>query len=112
VSVHRRPSHSDGAGSFPGAVTDGIEHFDLRYDFFDRPDMSVVLARATTTERALDNIDIDSATHFLSVRTAFPVSSLTWEYRVLPDTEGLLTSDVKPMVEPMARAGQFGRDRE
>ena len=49
-----------------GPSADGIVHLDLRYGFFDRPDIPAALAHAANTEPALADADLDEATYFVS----------------------------------------------
>jgi KUP system potassium uptake protein len=49
-----------------GPAADGIVHLDLRYGFFDQPDIPTALAHAATSEPALADADLDNATYFLS----------------------------------------------
>ena len=52
-----------------GPAADGIVHLDLRYGFFDRPDIPTALTHAATSEPALADADLDNATYFLSRAT-------------------------------------------
>jgi KUP system potassium uptake protein len=52
-----------------GPAADGIVHLDLRYGFFDGPDIPTALAHAATSEPALADADLDNANYFLSRAT-------------------------------------------
>ena len=49
-----------------GPAAEGIVHLDLRYGFFDRPDIPAALAHAATTEPALADTEVDNATYYVS----------------------------------------------
>ena len=49
-----------------GPTANGLVHLDLRYGFFDRPDIPAALAHAAGREPALADADLDNATYFLS----------------------------------------------
>jgi len=49
-----------------GPAAAGMVHLDLRYGFFDRPDIPTALSHAATSEPALADADLDNATYFLS----------------------------------------------
>lgn len=50
-------------------VDDGIVRLELRYGFFDRPDMPAALAGAASAGGILEGIDVADATYFLSRAT-------------------------------------------
>jgi KUP system potassium uptake protein len=52
-----------------GPGVDGLVHLDLRYGFFERPDIPTALAHAADQEPALAHADLDDATYFLSHAT-------------------------------------------